>query len=241
MRTTIQFLGTPPSDEYDDKKLLGVYDFTHPGGAFEVHLRSRSRFFAPNFKENSMWRCDRSADASTYQLLIEWGKYGRYALDMDMAAHPPCCAGSAIGQPENWRTMIMKRPFTLCESKIMDSEWKFEHAGGSFSIEFHADGLNSFNCPLFPARAFWRIEDVESRTPTVHINWDRFGEYELKMAPDGESMTGSAKGHPQEWRKAERLGPLDETRNVIKKRGREGCGGCKKGCGECGRGDEVED
>ena len=95
-------------------------------------------------------------------------------------------------------------------------------------------------CEWFPAKAFWRIEDVESDTPTVYINWGKYGEYELKMAPDGESMTGSAKGELAAWRKAVRLRGIDKLPTPEKwknKRGREGCGGCKKGCGECGRED----
>ena len=115
--------------------------------------------------------------------------------------------------------------------------------GGHFEIEFRADGLNSMVCEWFPAKkASWRIKDVETETPTVHIDWDKYGKYELKMAPDGESMAGSAEGHPAQWRKAERLRGLDEKPSpmsmALKKRDREGCGGCKKGCGGCGREDD---
>ena len=77
---------------------------------------------------------------------------------------------------------------------------------------------------------------VGSDDAAVYINWGKYGEYELKMAADGESMTGSAKGRPENWRKAERLRSLGDASNPFKnKRSREGCGGCKKGCGECGR------
>ena len=77
---------------------------------------------------------------------------------------------------------------------------------------------------------------VETDTPTVYIDWGQYGEYELKMAEDGESMTGSAKGQPDNWRKASRLRGLSEPRDPeLGKRGRDGCGGCKIGCGECGR------
>ena len=50
----------------------------------------------------------------------------------------------------HWQ-MTMKRPFTVQEMKLMDSEWDFEHPGGCFAIEFHADGLNSCapHLPLF--------------------------------------------------------------------------------------------
>ena len=84
----------------------GVYDFAHPGGVFEVHLRDGGRFFAPKFPEKSVWKCTNAccADGKTCcQLQIEWGKYGQYALDMDMAAVPPCCSGSVKGNPASWR------------------------------------------------------------------------------------------------------------------------------------------
>ena len=116
----------------------------------------------------------------------------------------------------------------------MNSEWVLEHPGGSFSIEFRADGTNSFVCPGFPsADAYWRMRDDS----TVYINWGKYGEYELRMAPDGESMTGSAKGQPENWRKATRVRGLGEVRYInLNKRGRdEACGGCKSGCGGCGR------
>ena len=117
----------------------------------------------------------------------------------------------------------------------MDSQWAFEHAGGTFEVEFRADAFNHFVCGAYPAHAHWRLEDAGSPTPTVYINWGKYGEYELTMAPDGESMEGSAKGNPEQWRKAARLRGLDTP----KKRGRDdGCGGCKKGCGGCGRDDE---
>ena len=79
------------------------------------------------------------------------------------------------------------------------------------------------------------MDNADSETPTIYINWGKFGEYELKVAPDGVSMTGSAKGQPDNWRTATRLRGLHEPPDRSKKRIRDGCGGCKKGCGECGR------
>ena len=67
----------------------------------------------------------------------------------------------------------------------------------------------------------------------MYIDFGKYGEYELKMAPDGERMAGSAKDQPAEWRNAERLRGLNERPT---KRGRdEACWGCKEGCGDCGR------
>ena len=34
------------------------------------------------------------------------------------------------------------REFTTAERMLMDSEWQFQHQGGSFLIEFRADGFN---------------------------------------------------------------------------------------------------
>ena len=50
--------------------------------------------------------------------------------------------------------------------------------------------------------------DEESDTPKVEIDWGKFGKYELTIAADGESMDGSAKGQPANWRKAKRLKAL---------------------------------
>ena len=121
------------------RKLHGVYDFAHPGGVFEVHLRSGGRFFAPKFPENSVWTCSNAccADGQTCcQLQIEWGKYGQYDLTMDMAALPPCCSGSAKGNPENWRKVnhvtgmnVDVQSRVVCVSVADDNEKAF-HATG---------------------------------------------------------------------------------------------------------------
>ena len=117
---------------------LGIYNFSHPGGVFEVHLRSANRFFAPAFPCDSTWTSESSG-----KILIDFAKYGKYALEIDANGFLPTFAGSAVGAPDEWRQMKMKRPFTPQETKLMDSEWEFEHAGGHFAIEFRADGLNS--------------------------------------------------------------------------------------------------
>ena len=63
-------------------------------------------------------------------------------------------------------------------------------------------------CNDFPAHSHWRLDNAESATPTVYINWGKFGEYELLLSADGENMVGSAKGQPDNWRKAKRLKAL---------------------------------
>ena len=63
-------------------------------------------------------------------------------------------------------------------------------------------------------RAAHRILNGESDTPTVEISWGKYGTYQLTLAADGESMSGSVKGQPSSWRKATRLrslGTVDEV------------------------------
>ena len=101
--------------------------------------------------------------------------------------------------------MKMKRPFSPAELAIFDSVWELEHPGGKFPIEFRADGFNHFVCESFPAHAHWKLLNDDTPTPTVHIDWAKFGQYELVIAADGQSMAGSAVGQPDNWRKATRI------------------------------------
>ena len=107
--------------------------------------------------------------------------------------------------------MKMVRPFTTAEMGLLDSEWELEHPTGKFNIEFRADGFNHFICNDFPAHSHWRIDNEESPTPTLHINWGKYGEYEMVIAADGKTMAGSAKGQPDNWRKAIRLKSLGDV------------------------------
>merc|ERR1712167_414326 len=87
-------------------------------------------------------------------------------------------SGSAVGDKDNWRTMQKLRPFSVAERAVMDSRWEFEYSGGSFEVEFRADAFNHFVCEKYPAHSHWRIDNPESATPVVYINWGKFGEYE---------------------------------------------------------------
>ena len=93
----------------------------------------------------------------------------------------------------------------------MDSKWQFEHAGGTFEVELRADAFNHFVCEAYPAHAHWRLDHADSPTPTVFINWGKYGEYVLTIAEDGQTMSGSAKGQPDNWRKATRTRTLGEV------------------------------
>ena len=124
-------------------KLEGVYHFEHPGGAFDVHLRSKGRFFCPKFQAKAEWHCTEAGE-----LEIKWGKYGEYKLDIKDPARK-YFEGSAVGKPESWRKMGMKRPFSTAELGLFDSVWELEHPGGKFNVEFRADGYN--HCACSPA------------------------------------------------------------------------------------------
>ena len=69
-------------------------------------------------------------------------------------------------------------------------------------------------CNDFPAHSHWTLSGSEDptpiATPTVHISWGKYGEYELVLSADGQTMTGSAKGSPNNWRKAKRTRALDQ-------------------------------
>ena len=78
-------------------KLTGVYDFEHPGGVFEVHLRPEGKFFAPKFQARANWTCTEAGE-----MFIEWGKYGQYKLQITDPA-TRAFAGSAIGNEASWR------------------------------------------------------------------------------------------------------------------------------------------
>ena len=159
--------------------LEGVYDFAHPGGTFDVHLRPGGRFFAPLFQARASWSL-----AEDQRLLIDFQKYGRYELTrLEGSAE---FEGSAVGDPSNWRKMKRRRPFSEAEAKLLDSVWELQHpgmpcervralpdraracfsrefsflrhvmsvvcAGGSFPVEFRADGFNHFVSKDFPVR-----------------------------------------------------------------------------------------
>ena len=106
------------------------------------------------------------------------------------------------------------REFTVAEVKLMDSVWELKHAGGSFNVEFRADGYNHFVCAAFPAHSHWRLDDAEKPTPSLYINWGKYGEYELTISEDGQYMEGSAKGQPDNWRTMRRLGDLGKVAAV---------------------------
>lgn len=181
------------------QSMEGVYTFTHPGGEFEVHLRSKGRFWAPRFQCKSTWVLGSEGD-----LRVDFAQYGQYAFERTEDGF----SGAAVGKPEQWRRMAKRRDFSRAEVALMDSKWAFEHAGGTFEVEFRADAFNHFVCDAFPAHSHWRVDDADSPTPTVFIDWGKYGQYELAVAADGSRAAGSVKGQPDNWRKMRYLGAL---------------------------------
>jgi len=178
----------------------GVYSFSHPHGSFEVHLRSKGRFWAPRFQCKSTWVLGGKADT----LQVDFAQFGKYSFERTADGF----SGAAVGDADNWRRMAKQRAFTPAELAMMDSRWEFQHPGGKFEVEFRADAFNHFVCDAYPAHAHWRLDKAASETPTLFINWGKYGEYELELAADGSSAVGSVKGQPANWRKMTYLGAL---------------------------------
>jgi hypothetical protein len=111
------------------KDFMGVYTFEHAGGSFDVHLRSQERFFAPKFQAKATWHMNLEMTV----INIDWGKFGKYELTMTDAG-TKAFSGSAVGKPESWRKMHLKRPFTEAELKLMDSKWNFMRACRSYPL-----------------------------------------------------------------------------------------------------------
>ena len=187
--------------------LLGWYDFTHPGGTFDVCLRPGGTFFCPKFQANSRW-----AVTPDGKLQIEWGKFGNYELPVTNVEAREF-AGSMVGDASQWRRMKMKRGLVQSEVALLGapagvgSEWEFEHPNGKFNVEFRGDGYSHFVCKQFPAHSHWKLGGAAADELT--ISWGAYGEYELRMAPDGQSAEGCLKGQPSNWRKMRLLRPLD--------------------------------
>jgi len=104
--------------------LEGVYDFAHPGGVFDVHLRPGGRFFAPQFQARASWNLEGQ------RLLVDFAKFGRYEFtrvgELEGSAD---FEGSAVGDPSNWRKMKRRRKFSVAEAKLLDSIWELQHPG----------------------------------------------------------------------------------------------------------------
>jgi hypothetical protein len=98
--------------------------------------------------------------------------------------------------------------FEVAGGHGIEGEWNFIWEGGSFPVEFRPQ--NVFFCEQFQAHAHWSISGN-----IVSINWGKYGEYELTIAPDGKSLEGGAKGAPANWRKATPIRSLTSAELAI--------------------------
>ncbi|CAD7948248.1 unnamed protein product [Amoebophrya sp. A120] len=147
-----------------------------------------------------------------YLVKIDWGKkFGQYELEFD-PAHKTM-AGGCVSNPtqtkeQDWRKAQFKRPFSPVELALFGegagSEWMLQWEKGEFPIVFKCDGYNHFQCHQFPAHAHWELEGDNK----LSIFWEKYGNYELVVDPVTKTMSGSAKGEPQNWRKARWTGNL---------------------------------
>ena len=87
------------------------------------------------------------------------------------------------------------------------TEWKFEYAGGSFGIQFKADGYNHFNCPAYPEHAHYTL-DTHGTGNSIDIDWGKYGQSAPTPPPElrpAEPLCG--RGEAWESRTVPRLQP----------------------------------
>ncbi|CAD7973088.1 unnamed protein product [Amoebophrya sp. A25] len=146
---------------------------------------------------------------------IDWGaKFGQYELEFDPATKAMkgmCTSTPNASMEKDWRTAAFKRPISPVEAALFGegagSEWMFQWSGGEFPVIFKGDGYNHFQCHQFPAHAHWSLAEDGLLT----IFWEKFGTYEMRVDPVNRLMEGSAKGEPENWRKARFTGNLPFT------------------------------
>jgi len=128
--------------------------------------------------------------------LIAHLQYGKYDLKIGSQGLE-LLTGHVRGAPDDWRKAVFVRHFSAAELLLFDSEWEFEWSGGSFPVEFRADGYNHFVCKKFPAHSHWSLTNE-----TVSIHWGKYGNYELDIDPASKSASGGVSGNREDWRKA---------------------------------------
>jgi len=183
--------------------LLGWWDLTWKGGSFEVSFRPLGLFFCAKHQAQAKWELEDGV------VKIDWGKFGKYELVADPEQERALKGHQAPkndANPNNWRTAEFKRPLSDEEMLLFGdgagSEWDFQWSGGSFPVQFKADGYNHFVCDDFPAHAHWSLEGKRLR-----IFWDKYGTYDLDIDAENKTMAGgSVDGDwtkDTEWRKGQ--------------------------------------
>ena len=180
--------------------LQGWYSFAYEGGEFAVCLRPGGHFFCDEYQQKATWTHYVHADI----VLIDWKDYGQYEMRVDPATRS--MAGSLRGDPTDWRRATFVKPLSPVETLLLGgkgggTEWKLEYSGGSFGIQFLGDGKNTMHCPAYPERAYWAL-DSHGSSNAIEIEWGKYGRYQLTVDAERKSMTGSAKGQPEDWRRA---------------------------------------
>mmetsp|Transcript_35135 Transcript_35135/g.93663 ORF Transcript_35135/g.93663 Transcript_35135/m.93663 type:complete len:204 (-) Transcript_35135:124-735(-) len=185
--------------------VVGWWSLIWKGGSFEVCFRPAGTFFCPKFQESAKW------EERDGVIFIDWKKFGQYELTLDSETRT--MAGNRIPKNEanenNWRKAEFLRPLSDLEAMLIGdgagTEWDFEWSGGSFPVEFKADGYNHFKCSTFPAHAHWSLNDDK-----IFINWAEYGKYELTADMAASTLSGCAVGGDPatDWRKAKLLRSL---------------------------------
>jgi hypothetical protein len=177
-----------------------VYEWSYAGGKFDVVLRPHGVFYCSKYPAQATWTMEDN------KMLIEWGKFGSY--EFPFLGNLDVVDGYGTDNKTNWRKLTYARDFNPIERLLLGdghgSVWNFEHAKGSFEIEFHVDGYNHFVCKQFPAHSHWLSTD----DGLVQIFWGQYGDYELRLDPTTNSLTGHKSGQASNWRKAHFLRAL---------------------------------
>jgi len=193
--------------------LIGWYDLSWSGGTFPICFRPGGFFFCPKFQAPARW----TLDGDTVD--VDWGRYGKY----EFAFLPDTrrLEGNAVPKNEadeaNWRKAEFKSPLSGEELALIGdgfgTEWEFEWSGGTFPVQFKADGYNHFKCIDFPAHAHWSLHENKLR-----IHWGDYGEYELEVNNESKTMEGAAVGGDptRDWRKGKFLRCLEDSKTVEK-------------------------
>jgi len=180
--------------------LLGWYDLNWKGGSFEICLRPAGMFFCPRFQAQARWELEAGV------LKVDWKNFGKYEFavhaDKSMEGH---AVPKNADDENNWRKATFKRPVTAEELVMIGdgagTEWDFQWSGGSFPVQFKADGFNHFTCDDFPAHSHWSLEGSK-----ITIDWDEYGKYELEVNVATKTMEGGLVGgdwkDDKDWRKA---------------------------------------
>jgi hypothetical protein len=87
--------------------------------------------------------------------------------------------GCVKGTPADWRKATFVKPLSPVETMLFGSgggtEWKFEYDGGSFGVQFKADGYNHFNCPSYPEHSHYTLDTHNAPGNMMEIDWGKFG------------------------------------------------------------------